>query len=100
MQLRDRDIRGLPVVTKSGQRLGKVASFSIDSGTQAVVQYAVSASGVAALWARTLVVAASSVLSLDNEKMVVADGTMAEESEARILRKAEASIVPTATRSE
>ena len=41
MQLSHRQILGIPVETKSGQKLGVVVSFEIDSEQQIVSRYVV-----------------------------------------------------------
>jgi sporulation protein YlmC with PRC-barrel domain len=74
MQLSCRQIVGLPVETRSGLRLGVVASLEIDAEQQAVARYLVRPALLPRLLARRLVVNAAQVVSLTDEKLVVEDG--------------------------
>jgi len=64
----------LPVETKSGVRLGRVAGFEFDVENQAVLRYRVRPKGLAArMLKKPFLVAREQVLSIDAEKMVVED---------------------------
>lgn len=65
-------LKHLPVVTKSGQRLGKVSGLVFDPEGHSIVQYEVKAS---LPFGRTLLVAATQVLSITNQQMTVDDLT-------------------------
>ncbi|KPJ86096.1 hypothetical protein AMJ57_00380 [Parcubacteria bacterium SG8_24] len=80
MFLRDSELRGLPVRTVGGTRLGKVAGVIIDVETQTVVQYAVRKTrGLPVLSPPRLLIRASQVVSLDDKEMVVEDNTVTVE---------------------
>lgn len=76
MQLSHRQILGLSVETQSGQKLGVVASFEIDTEQQVILRYIVRPALVPRLLAKELIISAGQVVSLTNEKMVVVDGVV------------------------
>jgi len=77
--LDDATLLKLPVHTKSGTHLGKVAGFDFDVETQAIVRYRVRPRGLAArLLKSPLLVAREQVLSIDAEKMIVDDNVEKE----------------------
>ena len=72
--LDDKILLKLPVETKSGAALGRVAGFEFDVETHAIVRYRVRPRGLAAgMLKKPLLVAREQVLSVDDEKMVVDD---------------------------
>ncbi|OGY91081.1 MAG: hypothetical protein A3H70_04280 [Candidatus Komeilibacteria bacterium RIFCSPLOWO2_02_FULL_48_11] len=73
MLLEHKQIIGLPVATKSGERLGKVASFNLESGSQTVHQYQVGSLGLGKLFAKDLIIHRDQVVSIDDKKMLVDD---------------------------
>lgn len=78
MYISHRQILGLPVETKSGQKLGVVACFEIDTNEQVVSRYIIKPALMPRLLARELVINAAQVVSLTNEKMVVEDNIVPE----------------------
>ena len=77
--LDDKTLLKLPVVTKSGTRLGRVNGFEFDVDAQAIVRYHVRPQGLAArMLKHPLIVTREQVLSIDAEKMVVDDGVEKE----------------------
>lgn len=73
MLLEHKQIIGLPVETKSGERLGKIASFNLDSASQTIYQYQVNPLGLSNLFAKELLIHRHQVISLDDKKMIVDD---------------------------
>jgi len=72
--LDDKTLMKLPVETKSGAVLGRVAGFEFDVESHAILRYRVRPKGLAAqLLKKPLLVAREQVLSIDAEKMVVDD---------------------------
>ncbi len=72
--LDDTTLLKLPVETKSGASLGRVAGFEFDAESHAILRYRVRPKGLAArLLKKPLLVAREQVLSIDAEKMVVDD---------------------------
>ena len=72
--LDDKTLLKLPVETKSGAALGRVAGFELDAETHAILRYRVRPKGLAAqLLKKPLLVAREQVLSIDAVKMVVDD---------------------------
>ena len=72
--LDDKTLMKLPVETKSGAALGRVAGFEFDVDHHAILRYLVLPKGLAArLLKKPLLVAREQVLSIDAEKMVVDD---------------------------
>lgn len=84
MRILDKDLRGIAVVTKKGERLGKLAGFIIDVDDHAIVQYVVAKSRLlSAILPGELLVHRSQVISVDEERMVIKDAAvMAEVSAA------------------
>jgi len=77
MRLRDSELRGLPVFTASGERLGTVAGVVLDVTAHAVAQYAVTrARSLSDLLPGELLVAPGRVQRLNAEMMVVDDDLM------------------------
>ena len=73
-------IRNLPVMTKNGRPLGKIKEIEIDAETQNISRYFITSNQmVKRLANKELIIAASQVLSIDNEKMVVEDNLIKEE---------------------
>jgi sporulation protein YlmC with PRC-barrel domain len=84
MRFRDAELRGIPVITKSGQKVGKLVAYVIDAERHDVAQYVVSRTSLLAkILPDELLVAPSQVISLDAEMMGVADGAVEERAEAR-----------------
>lgn len=82
MRLRDKNIIHLPVFTKSGEELGKTCGFEVDVDTHVVTQYYVKSHHlIAELFAKELIVAASQVISITNEKMIVEDLDLKEKNQ-------------------
>ncbi|MBP9748905.1 PRC-barrel domain-containing protein [Patescibacteria group bacterium] len=106
MRIDSRDLQGLPVVTQSGQRLGKVLSFEVDIESHAIMSYAVgprnwSASFAVGRSAAQYLIAPAQVLSITSEVMTVQDGLIAERAEeTRAAAPALPTISPIASRSE
>lgn len=72
--LDDKTLLKLPVETKSGASLGRVAGFEFDVESHAVLRYLVRPKGLAArMIGKPLLVAREQVLSIDAEKMIVDD---------------------------
>lgn len=74
MELCNKKIVHLPVFTRAGKELGKVSSFDIDLETQRVSRFYVKSNHlIAELFSKELIIAASQVISITEEKMVVED---------------------------
>ena len=70
----DAQLLKLPVFTKSGQKLGKVAGFRLETESQMITHYEVRPKGVAAqLVGAEMLIGREQVISIDEEKMVVDD---------------------------
>ncbi len=96
MRIDSRDLLGLPVVTVSGVRLGKVLSFELDADTHAVALYHVGPRN----WPGSVrhAIAPPQILSVTAEQMTVRDGAVAEEAgEGRRVGAPVASPSPLAT---
>ncbi len=95
MRLSDKEMRGLPVVTAAGEKIGKLAGFVVDGETHAVVQYVVTKSrSLSALLPKELLVHPSQVISIDDEKMVVKGEFIAVEAAEAIAATGSAGIAP------
>jgi sporulation protein YlmC with PRC-barrel domain len=106
MRIDSRDLQGLPVMTKSGERLGKVLSFEVDIETHTITSYAVgprnwSASFAVGRSTAQYFITPAQVLSITAEVMIVQDGLVAERAEEhRASAAALPTISPIASRSE
>jgi len=77
MELTHKQLIHLPVVTKSGQSLGKVVRFSVDTESQHVAKYFVKSSVlIPDLFDNELIVYYRQVLSLTEKEMVVEDAVI------------------------
>ena len=83
MRYRHSQLAGVPVYTRSGDRIGKLAGFVIESDTHEVVQYAVRKSGTLELiLPKEFLVGRGQVVSVSDEKMVVEDAAVADKAES------------------
>lgn len=99
MRIDSRRLTGLPVVTESGDMVGKVLSFDVDVETHAVLAYHVGRGG----WSRaeTGIVSPAQVVSVTAERMTVRDGAVrSEEGERAAVAAPVPGITPIATRQE
>lgn len=71
MILRYQQLLHLPVETISGLKLGFIIAFDVETEQQVVTRYYVRAGLLARPFASELIISASQVVSLTNEKMVV-----------------------------
>lgn len=94
MNLDAKTVIGLPVATRTGTALGKIQTFSLDPTTQAVDHYVVRPHGIFndIIKSRELVVHASQVVSITEEKMTVDDLVVGEQEKMRRIAKAAPSL--------
>ncbi len=86
MNYRDSDLRGLPVVTEAGDKVGRLAGLMIDAGSHSVAHYVVAKSRLlAAILPKELLVHPSQVVSIDDEKMVVKADLVTEAVAAEVV---------------
>ncbi|MFH0819409.1 MAG: PRC-barrel domain-containing protein [bacterium] len=80
MRLTTKDLISLPVETKSGEKLGKIAALEIDCETQQIVCYYVKSSNPIKdlVFQDQLIISPVQVISITAEKMVVEDGVIKE----------------------
>jgi sporulation protein YlmC with PRC-barrel domain len=75
----DETLLKLPVHTKSGTHLGRVAGFDFDIDAHAILRYRIRPKGLASrLLKSPLLIAREQVLSIDAEKMIVDDNVEKE----------------------
>lgn len=90
MVLSNKNLIGLPVLTKSGLLLGKVKSFEVDGDTQTILNYNIkSKSLVGKLLSEKvdeLIINRNQVISVSEEKMVVQDNAVREIEAIKSLR--------------
>lgn len=85
MKISGRAILGLPVVTKSGLKLGRISDFEVQLDGQIIDTYLVRPTRLTARLTRdALRIHRTQVVSLDDQRMVVDDGlaTVAEKDVA------------------
>jgi sporulation protein YlmC with PRC-barrel domain len=87
MRILDSDLRGLSVVTETGDPVGKISGFMFDIDTHSIIHYVVSKSRLLpALLPDELIVHHSQVISVDEEKMVVKGGLSEVEERTKALQ--------------
>ncbi|HTK04026.1 MAG TPA: PRC-barrel domain-containing protein [Candidatus Eisenbacteria bacterium] len=95
MRFRDADLRGIPVVTKGGEKIGKLAAYVIDAEHHEIAQYVVARSSLlSSILPDELLVHPGQVISLDAEMMVVEDSAVSERAEARNIAERAAEAAP------
>jgi len=68
---------GLSVFTQMGEPLGKVGGFEIDTDTHKIERYHIKSRDlIKELFGHELIVSASQVISISEEKMIVEDGVI------------------------
>lgn len=88
LTLTDKELRGIPVYTKSGDKLGKIAGIIVDAEHHEVREYAVSKSRLlSALLPDDLLIHRSQVLELTAERMTVDDAAVSERVAEAVLPK-------------
>ena len=93
MYLSNDNIIKLPVFTKSGDKLGQVSHFEVDTISQQIVKYYVKSGGLVNELLRKdkeLIIDQSQVISISAEKMVVEDLTAKERAD--LLEKKEKAV--------
>lgn len=73
MKIQNNDLINLPVYTKGGKHLGKVASFEIDVDTGKIENFHVKTGLIEGLWHEQLIIHHSQVVEITSEKMIVED---------------------------
>jgi sporulation protein YlmC with PRC-barrel domain len=83
MRFRDADLRGIPVQTKSGQKVGKLKAFVIDAEHHEVSQYVVAKAGtlLSKIMPDEFLVHRSQVVSMDGDRMIILDAAVTEAAE-------------------
>lgn len=79
MRYRDKELRNVPVETKSGTVLGKLSGYVMDSGSHKVIQYVVKkAHPLSKILPSELLVHSDQVISIERERIVVDDSVEVE----------------------
>ena len=73
MLIKHKQLIGLLVETQSGEKLGRVDGFNLESEAHAIHQYLVKPAGLSKIFSHELVISRAQVISLSAEKMVVDD---------------------------
>lgn len=83
MLLNTKEMSGVLVKTRSGQMVGKVSSFDLDSATGRLMRLHVKTGGlVAGLLHNELFVVASSIQEMSQQGVIINDAAVTEESHA------------------
>jgi len=88
MSINSKNLLGLPVLTKSGDYLGRVSGFELDETSGKITQYLVARIYIMGLIkSGELLINETQVISITKEKMVVADTLIkAEEKDKQTVR--------------
>lgn len=73
MVMQNNDLINLPVYTKSGEHLGKIASFEVNQDTGKIEKFHVKTGLIEGLWHEQLVINFTQVVEITEEKMTVDD---------------------------
>lgn len=74
MKIKNKQLLGLPVVTASGQSLGKVCGWELDTDTHQIEKYEVKTSGfIAHPFANILLINNSQIIDISLKRVVVED---------------------------
>ncbi|MCK5459880.1 PRC-barrel domain-containing protein [Candidatus Parcubacteria bacterium] len=74
--IQGKKIIGMAVQTESGEHLGKVYDFEFDVDFHSIIKYYVKASLIKDLFDNKLIIHRDQVVLIDNDKMIVGDGTI------------------------
>lgn len=78
--MKAKELINLPVETKSGHKIGRLADFEVDDINQKITTYFVkSHNPIKGLFKDELIISNSQVISLDKEKMIVDDNAISQE---------------------
>lgn len=97
MRYRDKELRNVPVETRSGTVLGKLSGYVMDSESHKVIQYVVKkAHPLAKILPSELFVHSDQVISIGLERIVVDDAveTVAEREKEAGVKHATGSVAP------
>jgi sporulation protein YlmC with PRC-barrel domain len=98
MQLNEKELLGLLVETKSGQSLGNISGFEIETDTQQIIKYFVKTNSfIKNFLVPELIVDYRQVISITKEKMVVDDNVKKETAFVKKTKIPEKEIVPLPT---
>lgn len=73
MLIKHKQLIGLLVETQSGEKLGRVDGFNLETDSHLIFQYLVKPAGLSKIFSHELVISQAQVISLSEEKMVVDD---------------------------
>ncbi|MEK7164472.1 MAG: hypothetical protein AAB779_00850 [Patescibacteria group bacterium] len=73
MLLQHKQLVGLLVETQSGEKLGRVDGFNLETDAHFIHQYLVKPAGLSKIFSHELIISRNQVISLSAEKMVVDD---------------------------
>ena len=73
MKIFSHQLNNLPVETKSGQALGKISYYEMDTDTHRVLKYYVKSHKLVRLLSKELTIDPEQVISITQEKMIVQD---------------------------
>ncbi|MDD5039519.1 MAG: PRC-barrel domain-containing protein [Patescibacteria group bacterium] len=89
MIIRKGELINLPVVTQSGQQLGRVADFEMDAEEHTVVRYIVKPGTLLAdLLESDLVIAREQVVAITADRMIVEDAVVTAKNRKGLIKKA------------
>jgi len=88
MRYRDSQLMGAPVVTESGDQVGRLSGLIVDAETHEIIQYAVKKSGtLEIILPKEFLVNRAQVVSISEEKIVVKDAAVTEGVEEAVRGK-------------
>ena len=90
MLINQKQFKKVIVETKSGQFLGKLSDFDLETDTGSVENFYVNTKlSIADLFADTLIINKNQVISFDQEKMIVEDAVVKQEEKQEAIEEIE-----------
>ena len=90
MKINKKQFKKVRVETQSGQYLGRLCDFAIETDTGIIEKYYVKSNiPIAGLFEKKFLVDKRQIISFDSKKMVVEDGVFKKKAGAKVFKKVE-----------
>jgi len=90
MRINKKQFKKIKVQTQSGQDLGKIDGFELETDTGIIEKYFVSTKiNLAGLFEGKIIIDRQQVISFDQEKMIVEDTAVKKEAKQKIIKELE-----------
>jgi len=90
MLINQKQLKQVRAETQSGQFLGYIADFELETDTGIIEQYYIKSNNlISGLWEGKLLINKNQIINFDENKMVVEDNVLKEKAQKKALSKAE-----------